>query len=342
FDAYMWQALETKARFIAQIMTGESGLRRAEDVGGQELSYAEVKAIASGNPAVLVLAEADAELQRLAVLRRNHADEQYLARKNLRELPQTIARLEQRIAALEADMNTTEVGDGRVVMIGGRPLTPQEPAFASALNRVPDQVERTRLFPVGTYRGLTFGIERHPGGATDVYLEGRLTRTAMLSKDSQGPRAVMNALHRIVGSYEDERVRAEQERLLAETQLGDYEARLGRPFAHAAYFEELTRLRDQLKVALSGTPPVEGAEAGPSPADLSERIKALRAGHAVEATPARIKPRKPETVSPRRRVEVIELPKEEPATQEPEPEEVIAPPSFREQVRSRPVQRSLF
>ena len=52
FDAYMWQALETKARFIAQVMTGASTLRQAEDIGGQELSYAEVKAIASGNPAV--------------------------------------------------------------------------------------------------------------------------------------------------------------------------------------------------------------------------------------------------------------------------------------------------
>ena len=91
FDAYMWQALETKARFIAQVMTGESAVRRAEDIGGQELSYAEVKAIASGNPAVLTLAEADAELQRLAVLKKNHADEQYLARRSLRDLPDTIA-----------------------------------------------------------------------------------------------------------------------------------------------------------------------------------------------------------------------------------------------------------
>ena len=72
FDAYMWQALETKARFIAQVMTGEAGVRRADDIGGQELSYAEVKAIASGNPAVLTLAEADAELQRLSALRKHH------------------------------------------------------------------------------------------------------------------------------------------------------------------------------------------------------------------------------------------------------------------------------
>src|SRR5437762_7504475 len=89
------QALETKAKFISQVMTGEAAVRRAEDVGGQELSYAEVKAIASGNPAVLTLAEADAELQRLAVLRRNHADEQYIARRKLRELPEHIGRLEE-------------------------------------------------------------------------------------------------------------------------------------------------------------------------------------------------------------------------------------------------------
>ena len=90
FDAFMWQALETKARFISQVMTGDNAARRAEDIGGQELSYAEVKAIASGNPAVLTLAEADAELQRLNLLKRNHADEQYLARRRSRDLPETI------------------------------------------------------------------------------------------------------------------------------------------------------------------------------------------------------------------------------------------------------------
>src|ERR1700723_4621407 len=94
------QALETKARFISQVITGDNAARRAEDIGGQELSYAEVKAIASGNPAVLTLPEADAELQRLAILKKNHADEQYLARRRLRELPLAIERLEKRIAAL--------------------------------------------------------------------------------------------------------------------------------------------------------------------------------------------------------------------------------------------------
>src|SRR3974377_111596 len=96
----MWQALETKARFIAQVITGDNAARRAEDIGGHELSYAEVKAIASGNPAVLTLAEADAELKRLAILKKNHADEQYLARRSIRELPDPIHRLCARVSLL--------------------------------------------------------------------------------------------------------------------------------------------------------------------------------------------------------------------------------------------------
>ena len=77
--------------------------RRADDIGGQELSYAEVKAIASGNPAVLTLAQTDAELQRLTLLKKNHMDEQYVARRNVRDLPAMIAGLSDRLTKLSAD-----------------------------------------------------------------------------------------------------------------------------------------------------------------------------------------------------------------------------------------------
>ena len=142
FDSYMWQALETKARFISQVMTGEAAVRRAEDVGGQELSYAEVKAIASGNPAVLVLAEADAELQRLAVLRRNHADEQYVARRKLKELPEQIERMEKRIEALTADERTVAAGDPRALIVGGRSVSQQD--VPAALTSRPRTGSRSR------------------------------------------------------------------------------------------------------------------------------------------------------------------------------------------------------
>src|SRR5260370_569158 len=142
FDAYMWQALETKARFIAQVMTGDNALRRAEDIGGQELSYAEVKAIASGNPAVLTLAEADAELQRLTVLKKNHFDEQYLTRRNLRELPETIARLSRRLSHLTADMTTATAHAEGPVTIGNRTWSRENATeiLGASLNSLPERV----------------------------------------------------------------------------------------------------------------------------------------------------------------------------------------------------------
>jgi len=338
FDAYMWQALETKAKFIAQVMTGEAAVRRAEDVGGQELSYAEVKAIASGNPAVLVLAEADAELQRLAVLRRNHADEQYLARRKLRELPESIDRLGQRLAALEADGQAVAGGDAKFMVIGGKTATIQDTALAAALNRIPDYVDARRRFPIGRYRGLTFGIERHPGGAADVYLEGETIRMAILSKESQGPRAVMNALTRLAASYDEVIDGVRTERELAERQLSDYQERLGKPFVHAAYLDELAGLRDRLKVALSGTP----AEGEPTAAELAEQIKVLRANHQVEAAPARVKPL-PRAEKVRRKEE----PNAEAKAQESEPpvveeERPREPQSFQARVARGGGQMTLF
>ncbi|MGL5097316.1 MAG: hypothetical protein ACRDD1_17150, partial [Planctomycetia bacterium] len=289
FDAFMWQSLETKAKFINQIMTGEAGVRRADDIGEQTLSYAEVKVIASGNPAVLTLAETDAELQRLGVLKRNHADEQYLARRNLRELPEVIDRLDKRLSALEADAATVAGNDVKV----------SQDAIARQLDRIPLDVPRTRQFQLGTFRGLAFGIERHPGGMADVYLEGKTIRDEPLSRDSQGPKAVVNALHRLAGSYGAAIERVRQELALNRTQLTDFQQRLGRPFAHAGYFEELSALRDRLKLALSDRTPMEGEEQGPSAAELEEKIKTLRDGHKVEAAPMRLVPRKPEKSLPK-------------------------------------------
>jgi hypothetical protein len=80
FDAYMWQTLETKAKFISQVMTGQSDLRRIEDVDGAALTYAEVKAIASGNPLVIEKANVDAEVARLTRLHKRHKGAQNVAK----------------------------------------------------------------------------------------------------------------------------------------------------------------------------------------------------------------------------------------------------------------------
>ena len=287
FDAYMWQALETKARFIAQVITGESAVRRAEDIGSQELSYAEVKAIASGNPAVLTLAEADAELKRLAILKKNHADEQYLARRSIRELPDAINRLTTRVADLTEDRATLAAHAGDPITIGDQAYAEQDvlKPLGKQLNALPDKVHETRPVPLGTYRGLRFGLVLYPHGAPDAFLEGATTRHAALSRDSHGPRAVLNALDRLAGSYDAQAATARKDLAIAEGQLRDYQARLGQPFTHDAYLAELTSLRDELKAALSEAAPER--QSLPPAAEVAQRIQALKAAHVVEATPER-------------------------------------------------------
>ena len=289
FDAYMWQALETKARFIGQVMTGANAARRAEDIGGQELSYAEVKAIASGNPAVLTLAEADAELQRLALLRKTHLDEQYVARRSVRDLPAKIDGLADRLARLSADEAAVTAHEHDPVRIGNRECGRADASavLGKRLDALPLSVREPTRVPVGTYRGLNFGLVLHPSVPPDVYLEGETVQRAVLSRDHQGPRAVLNALAWVAGDYAAETLRVRQDLAVAEGQLRDYRDRLGRPFAHDGYLAALTDLRDRLKAGLSAGGRPAGDEEGPDAGELADRIKALKAANAVVAAPQR-------------------------------------------------------
>jgi N12 class adenine-specific DNA methylase len=289
FDSYMWQALETKARFISQVMSGDNALRRADDICGQELSYAEVKAIASGNPAVLTLAEADAELQRLTLLKKNHLDEQYIARRSVRDLPSIIEGLSERLSKLKADEATATSFPDEPITIGKRRCSREDAPviLADQLDHLPRYVRDTTRLPIGTYRGLRFGLILHPQFPPDVYLEGAITRQSPLSRDHQGPRAVLNALERLVTGYGPECVRIRQDLAIAEAQLRDYRERLGKPFLHDNYLSDLTDLRDRLKLKLSAIGHESGQEGGPTASELADRIKALKAANTIEATPQR-------------------------------------------------------
>jgi len=267
----------------------------------QELSYAEVKAIASGNPAVLTLAEADAELQRLALLRKNHLDEQYVARRNVRDLPGRIARFSERLAGLDADRATVTAHAGDDIVIGERAY-PREDAMAvlgKRLEALPQAVREEQRVPLGTYRGLRFGLVLCPHFPPEVYLEGAATRTDRLTRGSHGARAVLNALDRLCAGYDTDISRLRQDLSIAESQLRDYQARVGRPFVHESYQDELTALRDRLKASLAGmtTESTAGTPAATA-AELAERIKALKAAHTVEAPAARAATRRLDAEEP--------------------------------------------
>lgn len=283
FDAFMWQALETKARFIAQVMSGGSSVRKAEDIGGQELSYAEVKAIASGNPAVLTLAEADAELQRLWVLRREHADRQYVARKNVRDLPVRIADLERKAAGLAADLATMAAHDDGSLAIDGRSYG-KDLSFAAVgkwLKDLPVKVDQATRFPIGTAKGLAVGLVMHRYGGVDLYLEGAASCRITLKGDHPGPRAILNAIDNLASDYPWERDSCLRSADLAKGQLEDYRERTDLPFPHEDYLAELGGLRDRLQACLSRAEnPAEGEETS---ADVARLVDALRGRNVVEA-----------------------------------------------------------
>jgi N12 class adenine-specific DNA methylase len=289
FDAYMWQALETKAKFIGQVITGDNAARQAEDIGSQELSYAEVKAIASGNPAVLTLAETDAELQRLTLLRKNHLDEQYTARQRVKALPNTIESLKTRLQHLQADASTVRAHLTDPIYIGNRRVAREDlvAVLEAKLQSLPMMVSQPTRVPFGTFRGLQFGLIEHPNYPPDVYLEGEGNYSQMLSREHQGPRAILNAADRLARGFEDEIARLQEDQGIAEGQLHDYTAKLGKPFGHEGYLSELTNLREQLKVSLSKTTRQDVEKEGPTASEIAEQIKHLKATNTVESAPSR-------------------------------------------------------
>jgi hypothetical protein len=103
FDAYM-QTLETKARFINQVMNGSVTVRQAEDLEGGALTYAEIKAIASGNPAVMEKVKVDTEIRKLDQLRSSHINQQHNIRWQVKSLPEQIERDRKYHAGVSADI----------------------------------------------------------------------------------------------------------------------------------------------------------------------------------------------------------------------------------------------
>ena len=264
---------------------------------------------------MLTLAEADAELQRLTLLKKNHLDEQYVARRSVRDLPGTIASITERLTKLSTDEATSKTHAADPIAIGGRTYPREDipEILGGKLDGLPKSVRETTRIPLGTYRGLRFGIVLNAQFPPDVYLEGSMTRQTSLSKEHQGPRAVLNALERLANAYASECDRVRQDLAIAEAQLRDYQARLGKPFTLDSYLLELTGLRDQLKAGLSAGGHEPGKEEGPSVSELAEKIKTLKAAHSIDATPQRVRQKhstaeEPITTRIRRRAESMPAP----------------------------------
>jgi Helicase conserved C-terminal domain len=170
FDAYMWQTIETKARFIQQVMNGHTSVRSAEDLDGGAITYAEIKAIASGNPAVMEKVKVDTEIRKLDQLRAAHRNQQHGIRLQLRSLPSEIRERQERIGRLGADIATRDgYADEEFSMrVGNRVFSgkgAREEGAAALTQAVLSWRDDQTLQMRGSFRGFEI-LSRGRGAAT--------------------------------------------------------------------------------------------------------------------------------------------------------------------------------
>lgn len=164
FDAYMYQMIENKQKFISQVMTSKSPARSIEDVDMTALSYAEIKALASGNPAIKEKMDLDVEVSKLQLLKQNFLSQKYeLENKILNSYPKEIKEMVTRILCYEQDIarekeNTPALRDHFPAMqIQGETYTEKKEA-GKALVEACQSMKSPDEIPIGSYRGFMLGL----------------------------------------------------------------------------------------------------------------------------------------------------------------------------------------
>ena len=255
FDAYLYQLVESKQKFISQIMTSKSPVRSAEDVDEQALSYAEIKALASGNPMIKEKMDLDIEVSKLKLLKSNHLSQRYALEDAIsKTFPKNIAEAQERISGYEADIaavkeNTHPNADGfSPLVLMGVPHTDKKEAGAALLTMC-----QTMLSPeatqIGSYRGLTLEL------AFDTFAReyrltmiGQLRHTVTLGTDVFGNLQRMdNALEGL--PIKEQTCREQLSNL--QTQLETAKVEVQKPFPREAELNTKTARLEELNSLLN-------------------------------------------------------------------------------------------
>lgn len=204
FDAYLWQTLEHKQRFISQIMTSKSPVRSCEDVDASALSFAEIKALCAGDPRIKEKMDLDIEVSRLRLMKADYLNQRYrLEDSLLHTYPNQIAQLENAIRGLRADMHTLSAyphpKDSFVGMeLQGRMHT-EKAAAGAALLQALSKLHEGDCMTIGHYRGFSMSLSFDPlYKQICLTLKGEMSHTAVMGTDEKGNLLrVDNALDRI-------------------------------------------------------------------------------------------------------------------------------------------------
>ena len=233
FDAYLWQTIENKQRFISQIMTSKSPVRSCEDIDETALSYAEIKALCAGDERIKEKMDLDVDVARLRLMRASHQSQQYKLEDNLlRYFPEQIEAAKNAIAGLETDMQTVAAHphptDGFAGMeVKGDLLTDKDNAGAALLEAF-KEVKDSEPVPVGSYRGFQTALTAE-GFYMDciLTLKGQMSHRVELGKDARGNLTrIDNVLNAIPARLNSQKVYLEN--LYAQMEAAKTE--LGKPF----------------------------------------------------------------------------------------------------------------
>ena len=253
FDAYLYQLVENKQKFIAQIMTSKTPVRVADDVDETALSYSEIKALATGNPLIIEKCNLDMEVAKLNMLKASYLNQRYsLEELVLREYPADIARITERIAGYEKDValatahpKSQEGFCGMV--IEGKPYAEKEDAGRAILD-VCSKMTGSDAVLLGEYRGFSM-VLAYDGISNEyrITLKGTLSHTVALGADVFGNITRLdNTLENLPGSLQAEKNSLEE----TKGQLENARAELDTPFAREEELAEKTARLKELNILL--------------------------------------------------------------------------------------------
>ena len=254
FDAYLYQLVENKQKFIAQIMTSKAPARIADDVDETALSYSEIKALATGNPLIIEKCNLDVEVSKLNMLKSNHLNQRFaLENLVLRRYPADIARLTEAIAGYKKDVATAKAhpkpAEGFIGMeIKGTHYSEKEAAGRAVINAC-TELQGSDAISLGQYRGFFMSLQ-YDADHTDYKLtmKGAMSHTISLGADIFGN---ITRMDNLVDGLAKEL--AEYQAALQDTctQLTNAKAEMETPFAKEAELVEKSVRLKELNILLN-------------------------------------------------------------------------------------------
>ena len=254
FDAYNWSILENKQKFIGQLMSGKNPSRSCEDVDEAALSYAEVKALASGDPRIIEMTDLDSQVTKLKLLKANHEGQRYMLEDRLIQFfPQAIKRRQEQIKGLEEDIAHLQAHpqdkDHFSISLAGELYTERKAAGQAIIEACTQMKNVSERIDLGEYRGfpLTLWADTQTQ-KFQVTMKHSLSHTIELGSDPVGNMARLDhALNIMVENLEENR--ANLENLTA--QMEEAKIEVQRSFPQEQELAEKSDRLNVLRIALN-------------------------------------------------------------------------------------------